>query len=272
MRSVSSSLCLVSAIAAAGTPTFEVKGDSDAERARIAAIRCGGEATLVSPDAGAFFCAQFPGTDVTDALKEAELVVVGAITKVQTLPAEIYGDPTPGWGRATLKITRVLKGKRAGSVDFLFIGSTEAEHAEAPKPRVGQKGVFLLTRGGGAVRELMALSVLDVHAADAEATLRELLRGDACPAKPVGQCSSPGSVCPGANVNCTCESACGGGHEPPPGEEPKSFWVCRPSACAAAKAGAACSPDGLKCLGCWGTSPWTCSGGKWRYRQIAGPP
>lgn len=270
---LASSLCLVSVIAAAGTPTFVVKADSAAERARVAAIRCGGAATLVSDDEGTFLCEKFPGTDVSDALKDAELVVVGRIMKVQTLPPEIYGDPTPGWGRATLEIARVLKGQGTGRVSFIFIGSTEAEHAEAPKPKVGQKGVWLLTRGTGAVRELMAGTVLDVHPPEAEATLRELLGANACPEKPAGTlCDSIGSVCPGLGVVCSCEGSCGGGRPPPPGQEPKPRWVCRPSACSTAKQGASCGPEGISCIGCWGIAPWTCSGGKWRYREIPRPP
>lgn len=263
------SVALLVALAAhAGEPVFPVDAAAATERLRLARVRCGGEAGEVAD--GGFTCTAHPGVDVLDALAGAERVVRGVVTQVDAKTG-LPGDEAQ-WRRALVTVKQTLKGPAAKSVRVFFIGSTSTAYDYAPKLTVGQEGVFLLTRGTGALRELTVLSDFDVQPVSALNDLKAMLARAACPAKPSGACSTEGAVCPGAETTCTCEAACGGGHAPEPGAVRTTSWVCRPAACASAKEGAACAPDGLACAGCWGTSPWTCAKGKWHYRRSSPPP
>ena len=256
---------------------FEVRGPNAGELARRAHIRCGGEATAVDVSdgglSGTFACVSQSGADVTDVLTEAELVVSGKVTKVVTPPATLFDDPGPQWRRATVKVLRVLKGHpQPGTVSFIFIGSSTDGNEEAPKVKVGQSGVWLLTRGSGQVRELMMLSSFDSQPPEAEAYLKELLAEKPCPTSPRGTCPTEGAVCPGRGVLCSCESACGGGAPPPNDSVAPLGWVCRPTACSSAVAGGKCAPDGMACMGCWGQNTSVCEKGRWRFPRISPPP
>lgn len=261
-------LVFLASAAQAGEVVFTIDAPDAAERLRLARVRCGGAADEV-PDGG-FTCPAHPGVDVVDAMATAERVVRGVVTRVDSktgLPAD-----DAQWRRAVVAVKQTLKGPAAKSVSFLFIGNPSAEYGDAPKPTVGQDAVWILSRGSGAVRALMVTTALEVQPASAVAGLKALLAREGCPAKPSGTCASEGAVCPGAETTCTCESACGGGHALDPDAVPVPRWVCRPTACATAKAGAACAPDGLACVGCWGTTPWTCVKGTWRYHRVSPPP
>lgn len=271
-------LLLLSLVSSAG-PNFALSVTAEqgpAELLRRARIRCGGVAEPAAADgglSGTFTCPASPGADVMDELGSVDLVVLGKITQVVTPPAKLYGDPAPGWKRATVTIERVLKGDPFPSPQresFLFIGSTEGARAAAPKVKVGQRGVWLLKRGpsGG---ELMMLTALDSHPPDAAGYLGELLTARPCPAVPVGRCAAEAAVCPGPDTLCTCERPCQGGAFMPL-ESRKLAWVCRPLACSTAVAGEKCAPDGLACVGCWGTHPFTCEQGRWVFHDVPPPP
>lgn len=268
MTRLLTTLALLASVAHASEPVFTIDAPDAAERLRLARVRCGGEAGEVSD--GGFTCTAHPGADVLDALAGAERVIRGVVTQVDAKTG--LAEDEAQWRRALVSVKQTLKGPAVKSVRVFFIGSTSSAYDYAPKLTVGQEAVFLLTRGTGAMRELTVLSDFDVQPVSAVSDLKTMLAGAACPAKPSGACTTEGAVCPGAETTCTCEAACGGGHAPPPGTVRTTSWVCRPTACASAKVGAACAPDGLACAGCWGTTPWTCVKGTWRYRRIAPPP
>lgn len=270
-------LLLLSLVSSAG-PNFTISVTAEqgpAELLRRARIRCGGP---TDPDSAqgrlsaTFTCSTPMGLDVTDELRAAELVVLGKITSIETPPAKSLGDPAFGWKRATVKIERVLKGVLTPRTSFLFIGSKKDEHVSAPKVKVGQRGVWLLTRGTDEPRELMMISLLDAHAPDAADYLSELIEEARCPELPAGKCPQESAVCPRADATCTCEAPCPGGADMGR-TAPRHFrWVCRPNTCAKAVAGASCAPDGLACEGCWGTKPFTCEQGRWVFHDIPPPP
>lgn len=269
-------LLLLSLVSSAG-PNFTLSVTSQqgpAELLRRARIRCGGPTEPAAIDGGikgTFTCINFSSLDVTDELRAAEFVVVGKITKVETPPAASLGDPAPQWKRAALKVERVLKGAPTQSTSFLFIGSTKNENAFAPKVKVGQRGVWLLTRGG-AMRELTMLSAIDFHAADAADYLSELIAEARCPGAPEGSCAQEGTVCPGDGTRCTCAAACQGGADVGRFAPRPLHWLCNPTSCSTAVAGTKCAPDGLACEGCWGTHPFTCADGGWVFHDIPPPP
>lgn len=267
---------LLLSLVSASAPDFRLTVSAEqgpAELLRRARIRCGGVSEPATTDGGLtgiFSCPESFGVDVTHELRAAELVVLGKVTQVETPPAKLFGDPEPGWKRAAIKVERVLKGAATKSTSFLFIGSTKDENAYAPKVKVGQRGVWVLTRGTGATRELMMLSALDSQPPASANYLSELLTEAQCPDAPSGTCPQEGAVCPGSGTTCTCESPCqgglyvGGSYRPP-------RWLCRPTACATAVAGEKCT-DGLACEGCWGAHPFTCENGRWVFHDIPPPP
>jgi hypothetical protein len=266
-------MLLLLSLVLAAPAEFEVRAPNPEERDRRAKIRCGGNPVSVETDAGVttYSCEQ-KGVDLTDSLRECELVVRGKITNVETPPAKQFGDPAPEWKRATVKISSVLRGQGKGSVKFLFISSTKDGYEEYPKVKAGQEGLWVLTRGTGAVRELTVTSSFDSQPVSAEDYLKELIAETACPEKLVGTCEHARARCPGETMSCTCEPPCGGGAPPPPNYVPPLRWVCRPNPCASAKAGEKCSPDGMACEGCWGTHPFTCEQGRWKFHRISPPP
>lgn len=274
-------LVLLSLVSTAA-PTFELTVTPEqgpAELLRRARIRCGGVAEPASVDgglSGSFTCPGSPRVDVMDELGNVELVVLGKISQVITPSAKTYGDPAPGWKRAAVKVERVLKGSpfpypsTTKSASFLFAGSTSGEYAAAPKVKVGQRGVWLL-RQGNLGPELMLRSALDAQPPEAADYLSELLTANPCPAAPAGRCAAEGITCPGPETRCTCERPCQGGANMPIESRPLA-WVCRPSACSMAVAGETCAPDGMACVGCWGTHPFTCDAGHWAFHPVPSPP
>ena len=267
-------IALLSLILAA-PPQFEVKAPSPSERKRRAEIRCGGPVDTLPAkgDVGTFHCSGQPGIDVIDALRQSELVVRGKITNVETPPASQFKDPSPRWKRATVKIVRVLRGEaKEGTVKFLFISSNKDGNDLYRKVKVGQEGVWILSRDTAELKELTMLTSLDDHPASAEDYLKELIAAMACPEKPEGRCEFMSVVCPGVGVTCTCEAPCEGGIPMAPEYASRMRWLCRPNACSAAKEGEACAPDGMACEGCWGTHPFTCENGHWKFHDIGPPP
>ena len=270
-------LLLLSLVSSAG-PNFTISVTAEqgpTELLRRARIRCGGPTnpnTAHGRLTGTFTCTELSAQDVTDELRAAELVVLGKITRIETPPAKSFSDPSPGWTRAAVKVEHVLKGASTQSTSFLFIGSKKDELAFAPRVKVGQRGVWLLTRGTGEVRELLMISALDTHAPDAADYLSELMAEAQCPEAPAGKCPQESAVCAGADTTCTCEAPCPGGADM--GRlAPRSLrWVCRPDSCAKAVAGASCAPEGLACEGCWGTKPFTCEKGHWVFHDFPPPP
>jgi hypothetical protein len=84
-------------------------------------------------------------------LAGAALVVAGRV--VETHPAVVAGEPgegsehDPQWWEAVVQVDTVFKGKPAGQrVTFLYPTSEDVAWFEAPKPRVGWDGIWLLYR------------------------------------------------------------------------------------------------------------------------------
>lgn len=260
----------------AAPPQFDVKAPSPVERKRRAELRCGGSAVSVSTrgDVGTFNCTNaLVGVDVTDSLVQSELVVRGKIMSIETPPAKDFEDPSPQWKRATVKVASVLRGEaKEKTVTFLFVSSTKNGNDLYRKVKVGQTGIWILTRGLGPQKDLTMLTSVDDQPVSAEDYLKELLAAMVCPEKFEGRCDFQRQVCPGAGVNCTCEVPCGGGIPMSPEQASRMRWVCRPTACGTAKEGELCSPDGMKCEGCWNTHPFTCEQGRWKFHDIPPPP
>lgn len=118
-------------------------------------------------------------------LDRAALVVAGTV--VETRPAaERRGEGRPEsehdprWWEAVIRVDSVLQGQPVGgSVVLLFPASADVLWSEAPKPRVGWSGIWLLYRDqipGLTVDGYTALKPWNLLARDQAATVRRLLR------------------------------------------------------------------------------------------------
>lgn len=81
---------------------------------------------------------------LTRRLQSAALVVVGTVTAVTPGPRNPESEHDPLWSRATIRITTVVKGRASGPVVVNFATNFDYLWALAPKPKVGDTGVFLL--------------------------------------------------------------------------------------------------------------------------------
>jgi hypothetical protein len=116
--------------------------------------------------------------DLRARLTLADLVVRGRVTAVRPAPV----DPTRGgsehdpfWQEAVIRVSAVLKGDSPlQEVVVLFPGSRDIAWVNTPKFRVGQEGVWILTRDARA-NGFTALDPLDFQAVSELARVRRLL-------------------------------------------------------------------------------------------------
>jgi hypothetical protein len=81
---------------------------------------------------------------LTRRLQSAQLVVVGTVTAVTPGPRNPDSEHDPLWSRATIRITTAIKGRASEPVVVNFATNFDYLWALAPKPKVGDTGIFLL--------------------------------------------------------------------------------------------------------------------------------
>jgi hypothetical protein len=77
-------------------------------------------------------------------LQSAQLVVVGTVTAVRPGPRNPESEHDPLWSRATIRITSAEKGRASEPVVVNFATNFDYLWALAPKPKVGDTGIYLL--------------------------------------------------------------------------------------------------------------------------------
>jgi hypothetical protein len=116
--------------------------------------------------------------DLRARLTAADVVVRGRVTAVRPAtpdPARGGSEHDPFWQEAVIRVSAVLKGDSSlQEVVVLFPGSRDIAWVNAPRFRVGQKGIWILTRDAKA-NGLTALDPLDFQAASELARVRRLL-------------------------------------------------------------------------------------------------
>jgi len=81
---------------------------------------------------------------LTRRLQSAQLVVVGTVTAVRPGPRNPESEHDPLWSSATIRVTSAVKGAASGPVVVNFATNFDYLWALAPKPKVGDTGIFLL--------------------------------------------------------------------------------------------------------------------------------
>lgn len=124
-----------------------------------------GESTGVAaasqgPDAKQQAADAFVRREIGERAALAELVISGTVSSVRQLartPATRDTEHDPDFRVAVVKVERALKGKPAGGdVEFVFAASKDVQWFQAPKFRIGDRGVMFLQRPA---REATALGV-----------------------------------------------------------------------------------------------------------------
>jgi hypothetical protein len=116
--------------------------------------------------------------DLRARLDAADLVVRGRVTAVRPAPpdpARGVSEHDPLWQEAVIQVSSVLKGDRSlRQVVVLFPGSRDIAWVTAPRFRVGQEGVWILTRDVEA-KGFTALDPLDFQPGSEAPRVRRLL-------------------------------------------------------------------------------------------------
>jgi hypothetical protein len=81
---------------------------------------------------------------LTRRLQSAQLVVVGTVTAVRPGPRNPESEHDPLWSSATIRVTSGVKGRASGPVVVNFATNFDYLWALAPKPKIGDMGIFLL--------------------------------------------------------------------------------------------------------------------------------
>ncbi|HEY0632787.1 MAG TPA: hypothetical protein VGC98_12085 [Thermoleophilaceae bacterium] len=147
--------------------------DAAAPTARLAALDI-----PVSPVRAAV--AELEDDKVVEHAEEADAVVRGHVVGLNAVPtAGAPREHDPIWWVATLQVDLVERGELpggSGTVDVLYANSLDVHWREAPKPKAGESGMWLLHRAPDDLSEHAPFQVL--HAIDLQPSLNlELLRG-----------------------------------------------------------------------------------------------
>jgi hypothetical protein len=110
-------------------------------------------------------------------LERTTLVVVGRVSAIKPSQRPILSEHDPHWSEAEIVVSEVLKGSAQGNVTMAFPASTDVMWYKAPKPKVGQDGVFLLSAGlsGLAADRVGVTEAQDVLPASEIARVKALL-------------------------------------------------------------------------------------------------
>lgn len=75
----------------------------------------------------------------------ADAVVVGRVAKLEEVPKVGYSEHAQLWWKATLDVDHVEKGKaKPGKLAILYANSLDVRWRNAPKPKAGQGGLWIL--------------------------------------------------------------------------------------------------------------------------------
>jgi hypothetical protein len=116
-----------------------------------------------------------------DSLREhssgAQAVVLGRVVKLEQAVPMGFSEHDPGWWRATLDVRHVEQGElEPGEVGVLYASSGDVAWWDAPKPRAGQDGVWLLHATEGELADFAPFQIL--HPEDVQAVQSlDVLRG-----------------------------------------------------------------------------------------------
>jgi hypothetical protein len=78
-------------------------------------------------------------------LKAADAVVIGRVSKLEEVPNKDRSEHAPLWWKATLEVDHVEKGSaKPGKLAVLYANSLDVRWRNAPKPKAGQGGLWLL--------------------------------------------------------------------------------------------------------------------------------
>ena len=88
---------------------------------------------------------QIENQRLLDHVKTADAVVVGRVAALAEVPNVGFAEHSHLWWKATLDVDHVEKGKaKKGMLDVLYANSLDVRWRDAPKPKAGQSGLWIL--------------------------------------------------------------------------------------------------------------------------------
>ena len=88
---------------------------------------------------------QIDNQRLLDHVKTADAVVVGRVAALAEVPNVGFAEHSHLWWKATLDVDHVEKGKdQEGMLDVLYANSLDVSWRDAPKPKAGQSGLWIL--------------------------------------------------------------------------------------------------------------------------------
>ena len=94
-------------------------------------------------------------------LQSAALVVVGTVAAVRPGPRNPESEHDPLWSHATIRVTSAVKGRATEPVVVNFATNFDYLWALAPKPKVGDTGIFLLQPDPGKKYRVSGFFLID---------------------------------------------------------------------------------------------------------------
>lgn len=114
-----------------------------------------------------------------DHADSADAVVIGRVTKLESVSGFVKSEHDPDWWKATIDVFHVEKGDIAGpgEIEVLYRNSIDVRWRMCPKPKASQGGMWLLHATEGDLRSAAPFALL--HPEDFQATQDlDALRGN----------------------------------------------------------------------------------------------
>lgn len=118
---------------------------------------------------------------VSARLESADMVVAGEVVGLEAVQTDTprLSEHAPAWWEATIAVSEVIKGStRRRTVKMRYPTSQDVMWKDAPQPRAGQTGVFILRKGAAPdlpKASMTALDPLDIRAPEERPTVAKLL-------------------------------------------------------------------------------------------------
>jgi len=106
--------------------------------------------------------AQVEAEQFRDHAKDASAIILGRVTGLAKAGKPTHVEHDPDWWVATIDAYQIVRGRglKPGPIDVLYANSLDVRWRNAPKPKAGQEGMFLLHASDRSVASLAKYQIL----------------------------------------------------------------------------------------------------------------
>jgi hypothetical protein len=120
-----------------------------------AAAAAGGQPPLLG------FQTQIETDRLREHVKTADAVVIGRVSKLEQVTTKRLSEHDPLWWKATFEVDHVEKGNaKPGKLAVLYANSLDVLWRNAPKPKAGQGGLWILHKSEESLSKLAPFQIL----------------------------------------------------------------------------------------------------------------